>query len=290
MQQIHTVIATVDTATRFDEWGPDANPVIAHRQRQLTRQRITLRWPLWFAFIVGMLGLALSTWDVLTVRGEDDANELALFICLVGWIMLVVSPIFSATSAARHTRHAMRPERFDLLYVTPLSNEALVWSQVFGAILHVRRQYAILIALMPLMVVYTFYLKLELVNKERYIFSFWNYVPATPDYWDVVGPTLWAMAIQVGFWGLNLLATVFGVRMAIFRSNTIMAQLTALGGLVLVLLSPCVCFWCTLWMAGGYNGCLAGLIAYVFPVVFLVGSWIAACTMMRDTALIWRRE
>lgn len=289
MQMIQTAFAAVDKATGFKRWGPDANPVIRHVKFQDQRTRISLRRAIWAGFLLGMAGLVWSTWDVLTLRGLNDVGTGIALINVLAWIMLLASPIAAATGAARHTSRSLRGERFDLVYITPLDNLALVRALVFDAFYQSRRWFAIMMALLPFMTVYVFYYFLEV---DYAVYNYYYYNTDTPGYWDIVGPTLWVLAIMLGLWGFTLLGVVFGVRMGIFRANAFNSVLVALVGMTLTLLSPCVCFYAIIWTIDDMLMAewLGDVLVYVVPVVFMITPWVLAWQVIRHTAWIWRRE
>jgi hypothetical protein len=275
------ILAGIDTRTRFAKWGPDANPLIVHLKRQPSR--LTLRRTLWLGFGLGLLSLGISAAAVLTAQ-RDQLGFFAGLVFLVGWLVTLLTPFLTASAAAVLTQRALRPERFDLIRMTPLPNETLVWAQVFTALYRMRLVYLVLVTLMPVLVVGVFFLFLSVSSV------FYYYDPVAPSYWEVVGPTLFALALILELWGMNLLGAAVGVRMGLLRRSTSLSIIAAPLIILIVMACPCVCCTSALsTLPGEFTYLTEILLAMVLPLFLTALPYILTAQVIESTARAWRR-
>jgi len=289
VHRFQTFLTAVDDATGFTRWGPDSNPLIRQIKREDRAARMTLRRTLWAAWGLGMLGMFWATWDVLTIT-RAGVSMWTSIINLFGWTLLGFAPLFSAMTAARHTNRQLRPEHFDLVYITPLDNLAVVRARVFDVLFQQRRQLMVLIGLMPYMVGYAFYFFLRLDQHMRTVYYFAPTDVPAPKYWSVVGPTLWVLAIILGQWGNVLLGAVWGVRMGIFRRSAFSSVSVALVTMILILFTPCICLWGVAFLAEEAVDSVEFVFMYIVPVAFLITPWLLAWKLIEHTAWVWKRD
>jgi len=177
--------------------NPAANPLIAQvlRQDRRASQGLSLRACLWLAFGLGMAGLFAATGHALTTSSDTIGIGPGL-ILTAGWLFHVVMPLIMASAAAAFTRRTMQAGDFALLHMTPISNDTLVRAFVFTALYRMRYVLALMVALMPFLVVETFLLFITIETAVLYYYS-----TNTPNYWEIVTPTLTATARALLFAG-----------------------------------------------------------------------------------------
>jgi hypothetical protein len=264
--------------------NPGANPLIAQVLRQDRRadRGLSLRACLRLAFGLGLIGLFAATWHALTTT----SNEIGLGIGLIlagGWLFHVVMPLIMASAAATFTRHTMQAGDFELLYLTPISNDTLVRAFVFTALYRGRYFLMLLVALTPFLVIETFLLFIVLETLIIY------YTLITPTYWEIVTPALAALMILVGLWGATLLGAAVGVQSALTRRHMASAALFAPASVFLIMTCPVLLCGMTAPALPINNPiqslCLTGAVL----LALLAGPYIIAFSIMHTTADQWRR-
>jgi hypothetical protein len=272
---LEQLIGAIDTRTRFARWGPDGNPLIVQLKRQPTR--LSLRALLWLAFGLGMLGLAGATASTLYAPGSRlSGAEQTVFVA--GWAAYLAAPFITAAGAAWGTRRAVRVDHYEVIWLTPLSNIALVRAHVFAALYRVRTMLGGLIALMPFLVVEVFHTELVLQARLYY------YAPQPPTYWDGVGSALLALCVAVGLWGLVFLGAAIGVRTALLGRDAGMAVVASLALTGGSMLCPCVC--------SGYvapHVLTSPELAVVLLPLLAAIPYVVAVGTMEGTAALWKR-
>jgi hypothetical protein len=272
---LEQLIGTIDSRTRFARWGPDANPLIVQLKRQPTR--LSLRAMLWLAFGLGMLGLAAATGSTLYAPGSRlSGAEQTVFVA--GWAVYLAAPFITAAAAAWGTRRAVRVDHYEVIWLTPLPNIALVRAHVFAALYRVRYMLGGLIALMPFLVAEVFHTELVLQAHLYY------YTPQPPTYWDGVGVALLALCVALGLWGFIVLGAAIGVRMALLGRDTSMAVAGSLAMTGGAMLGPCVC--------SGYMAphvlTSPGTAVVILPLLAAI-PYVVAVGTMEGTAALWKR-
>ena len=259
----------------------DANPLIAQLKRQPTR--LTLRRTLWLGFGLGLLSLGISTAAVLTTRAQQF-GLLANLLFTTGWLITALTPFLTAVTAAALTRRTLRPERFDLVRLTPLENRTLLHALVFAALFRMRLVYLVLVIVMPVLVVEAFF-ALVTIDVPAYY-----YLLNEPPYWEIVGPTLVAVAIIVDLWIMNLLGAAVGVRAGVLQSRTqaaaataVLKVLIAMGGLYLG------CLGVVSWAPGDATVLTQYLFLVLMPLVLILLPYALAAQAIRSTGRAWRR-
>lgn len=274
------IIAWIDARTRFAEWGPDSNPLIVHIKRQPAR--FSLRAVLWMAFALGLAATCVLTWDTLHLTHYDLAFAEALVI-MIGGGLFVFMPFVAAGWAAMITRRATMPLHYDVIWATPLPNEALVRAHVFATLYRLRLLIATQIVLIPVAVLETFRLFL-VINAQ-----FYRYTPLPPGYWELVGPPMFVLLGSIGLLGLMYLGVTVGVHMALLRDNTTMAVMTSIMAVLGMGICPCACCIITpgVILPITWDGSLlmVGLIA----LGTAIGPYLFALGVIYATAAQWQR-
>jgi hypothetical protein len=192
-------------------------------------------------------------------------------------------PYIVAILSAASTRRAVQPEQFELVQITPLSNPAVVCALVFTALYRVRYALVAVIALMPFLVI-------EMLR----LFVMWgalmvHYHYDSPSRGDIITPTLYALVIVCGLWGMNVLAAAVGVQAAMVRRHTSMAILVAPFSILMIMLCPAIL--CT-----GFAPALSPdnalirqgmLLGVLLGIVF--GPYVLTYSLIHTTANVWRR-
>ena len=286
MMVLDRFITRIDQRTGFDRWGPRANPLIRQTLRRKTRVS------LWIAFGIGVVGLVISTWQILNAT-FDDLTSLDAIVLVVGWPFLAFTPFATSFSAVLHTRRAIVPERFELIHLTTLTNEAIVWALIFDALYALRYALIAVVGLMPVLVIKTFHMLLVFDFWFKEQSSYYTYDEITPPTTEgLVIPTLFALGLIVAAWGLTLLGAAFGVRSAMFRRRTEVAVSAAPFALLLLVSGQWLCLGVIAYIS--YD-----LAEYVLPepaasiiilLVMMGAPYVMMITTMRATADRWQRE
>lgn len=278
------MIRRIDAWTRFDRWGPSANPLTAHLLRQ--RVRLSLRAMLWWAFGLGLAGLAIRTWTVL--HATQRAGSLWDFVVLsASWALTLFAPLIATAIAAYGSARRTQPERFELIYLTPLSNHALLRAQVFAAVHQARWLWLAMIALMPYLIIHTLALWLAAHVETRYTEEF-----NENTYQTVIRPTLVALAVLLGLWSTTLLGATVGVWLGRFRRAPWMATLGAPLVTGLFMVTPLILFIIlplllveAAWDDNGY----AMFAFFWLPVIMIGVPLVCAALLIEYMAHVWRR-
>jgi hypothetical protein len=254
----------------------DTNPLIAHLKHQPTR--LTLRRTLWLGFGLGLLSLGISTAAVLTTRAQQF-GFFANMLFKTGWLITALTPFLTAVTAAALTRRATRPDRFDLIRLTPLGSKTLLHALVFTVLYRMRLVYVVLVIVMPVLVVEVFF---ALVTFEVPVYY---YLLSAPRYWEVVTPTLYALAVVLFLWTLNLLGAMAGVRSGLLRTSTAAAVVNAPLAMSTITFVVCLLYGYVVW---GFLGNLHGaalVVSILGSTPFLIRIPYALATRMLDGTL-----
>jgi hypothetical protein len=281
------VIGWVDRLTRFERWGPCANPLIRRTLRQKTP--LTLRRSLWIAFGIGLAGLAISVWQLLHAT-SDNISNLDWILMVFVWPFLVVTPFAFSLTAALQTRRAMVAERFELVQLTALSNETIVWALMFDALYGLRYALIGVVGLMPLLVIKTFHLLIVFDLQRQNRFSYYyvgDYTPPTTS--EIVVPTLLTLGLIIGVWGLTLLGVAIGVRSAVQRRHTETAIAVAPFALLSIMIGQCMCVGAVPTLLADQSGS-----AWDMMLIVLIGMipvpYVLVFHTMWTTAYHWQRR
>ena len=152
------------------------NPMIAHLQRRAATDRLSIGRLLWWVFGGGLLLLVGSVWAV-----QNSYFRLMDGAWLLAWAVSFGVPMATAGTAALLTVRDIQSGPFDLLYMSQLSDEAIVGGYVALSLYRVRPLIALVMAILPLHVVAAFYTLIEtnartngLASTERW-FVYWSY-------------------------------------------------------------------------------------------------------------------
>jgi hypothetical protein len=173
-----------------------------------------------------------------------------------------------------------------MVYLTPLSNRALVWAHVFTALYRMRYVYVIVVGLMPFMIVKAFHMYLS-VDATTHAYYYHR-----PSYWDAVGPTLGTLAVVLGLWGMNLLAAAVGVMRALLQRSIGLAVVAAPVMVLMITICPWVCCLATLLTMSPPD--LVSLLNCRFlpvtvPLVLMVAPYVLMVIFMEHTDVSWQR-
>jgi hypothetical protein len=286
MQRLNHLIATIDTRTGFDRWGPEANPLI----RQIKRQpvRVSLRAGLWLAVVIGLVGIWPGVRNALHATTYNLSDPEAIVV-MMGWPLYFVSPFATAFLAAIGTKRMLAPERFETLYVTPLSNLSIVAAFVYATLYRLRTIFLLLIAFMPLFIVMNFAFVVKISTFFAVEYSYGGSYD-TPTYWGNVGAVLLEIAFLLGLLHMNVLAAAVGVHSALKRRSLALTLFAAPSTLLLAMLSPLMS--CLVVMAVPdieIDDALLTALAVIVALVLMVAPGPVAYRFMQHTAAQWRR-
>ncbi|MBN1678932.1 MAG: hypothetical protein JW966_01485 [Anaerolineae bacterium] len=281
----------IDRVTRFHTWGPEANPVIGRLMRREGRPR--LRVLLWPAFGLGVAGALLSARAVLLAR-TTHMDLLSSLLLLMGWLFTLLAPLLATVVATTLTIRNTCDDPYDLLRLTPLSEQSFVWAYVFAALVALRLVFFVLVVLMPVMVirqvflvlsVHVFFFDLSANNAGYGVYGVWD----EPTRWDIIVPTLLMLAVILGLWGLNLLGIAAGVRSALLRRSSGMALSMSLGMMVLLMACGCIGIWVSGSMLLNQPESVLLPVLVFLVLVLMTSPYIMAVLLMRETAQVWHR-
>ncbi len=146
---------------------------------------------------------------------------------LAGWALIVINPLALAVQSPLLVSKTVGDERHQLLKLTSLSPGEIRRGFVWMALFQVRVQLAVQVGLMMAWGMGLFNL--------WYRISYWNlYNPNSHRAHEII-----ILLIGIGWFGLNLLAVIFGVRQSL-RSDSLARNIVVSS--VLVLLLPVFCF------------------------------------------------
>jgi len=266
----------------FSRSNLHANPLIARVLRQDQRGGRTLQMSLRAAFALGLMGLAWGTWRTLNATSNEMGSGMGLVV-MTGWLLHLAMPLITASAAAAFTRHAIQTGDFELLLMTPISNEALVQALVFTALFRMRYGLALMIAFMPLLVVEMFFLFIAIETMVYY------YGPGAPTYWGIVTPTLAVLVILVGLWGMTVLGAAVGVQTALARRHVATAALVAPASLFMIMACPSILCMISLPALPNGDGLLALCLVAGILAAILAGPYLITFSIMHTAADQWRR-
>ena len=282
------LITAIDARTGFDRWGPDANPLIRRVKRQPVR--LSLRAGLWLAFVIGLAGMWPGVQNVQHITSHNMSDAEAIIV-MMGWPLYFVTPFATAFMTAMGTRRALAPERFETLYVTPLSNFSIVSALVYTALYRLRTIFLLLIAFMPLFIIMNFAVVVKISSFFAIEYNGYggNYGHLT--YWGNVGAVLLEMAFLLGLLHMNVLAAAVGVHTGLKRRSLALALFAAPSTLLLVMLSPL--FSCVVLLSVPnleIGDTLLTALAVIVALVLMLAPGPVAHSFMRRTADQWRRD
>lgn len=273
------LIAYVDARTGFDRWGPHANPLIARELRRTGQ--LSLRECLWLAFGSGLLGLAIRTLRTLTAASDVTLSDGLILVTI--WVFEIIMPYIVAIQSAAWTYRTVRLERFELVWIMPLSNLAVVWALMFTALYRLRYALVAVIALMPYLVIEMFRL---FVMWGAFLIHY-QYDP--PSRSDIITPTLYSLVIVCGLWGMNVLAAAVGVQAAMYRRHTSIAILVAPVSVLMIMVCPAI-------LCVGFAPAVPPDSAPITQVMLLgvllgvlVAPYVLTISLIHTTANMWRR-
>ena len=246
---------------------------------------LTLRRTLWLGFALGLVSVWINTTTLMNKR-EFSLSPGLLLMFMMGWALASLVPFGISLLAMTDARIQIRPERWELIYMTPLSNRRLVRALVFHALFRQRLMLLTLVALLPFMV-------LPLLDFALVSDSLYTYTPsAPPSRTGTITSMFVALSIAGLLWGMNGVGAAFGVRMALLRKS---AALGACAAPLLTLGSLC----------GGccaFNFVMSSLLplstdtTHEVAIVLLISALLAvlpvvlAEALIRNTAQQWQRE
>ncbi len=245
-------------------------------------QRFSLRELVWVAFAVGLAATLVLTWGTLRYADPEFPFAEALLIMIGGGLFLAM-PFVTTAWAVILTRRSTAPVMFDVIWTTPLTNQALVRAHVFAVLYRLRALVLTLCVLVPVLTLEAFRLMM-VIHAQMHAYG-----SGAPDYWDVVGPALLALIGLIGLIGLTFLGITVGVRAGLLRLQSGMAVVSSASALMSVLVCPCVCCWfapeLVLPSAVHTNIALLAVLAAVGAYV----PYLLAAGMMVSTARQWER-
>jgi len=221
------------------------NPVF----KRLTRRSKgpSTRVVLWLAFGSGVALLVLSAWALLDVVTHAEWRQLYAGGNWVRWqiklrngpltyarnfalFVTFSSPLITAIAAAQLAARDASHNHYDLVRSSAIPAARMLWGYVLAALHRVRVLLGLLAAVLPLIAIGTLYRALQ----TKVFFTLLNGLTV----WrrDVFAPTLLAVALTVGLWGINLLAAAWGVGVGLRSRNPVSSALIAGLAMLAVLL------------------------------------------------------
>jgi hypothetical protein len=286
MLRLNRLIATIDARTGFDQWGPDTNPLIRRIKRQPVR--ISLRTGLWLTAVIGLIGIWPGVLNALHATTYDLSDPEAIIV-LIGWPLYFVSPFATALLTSIGTRRALAPERFEMLYVTPLSNFNIVLALVYTSLYRLRNTFLLLIALMPLFIIVNFAFVVKISTFFAVEYGYGGSYDA-PTYWGNVGAVLLEIAFLLGLLHMNVLAAAVGVHAALKRRTLALTLFAAPSTLLLVMLSPLLS--CLVLIAAPdieIDDTLLTPLVVIAALALMLAPGPVAYRFMQHTAAQWQR-
>jgi hypothetical protein len=238
--------------------------------------------------VIGMAGVWPGVLNALHANSSNLSNAEAIIV-MIGWPLYFISPFATTFLTAISTKRALAPERFETLYVTPLSNFSIVSAFVYAALYRLRTIFLLLIAFMPLFILvnFTFIVKISAFFAASYSY---NGSYDVPTYWGSVGAALLEVAFLLGLLHMNLLAAAVGVHAALKRRSLALTLFAAPSTLLLVMLSPLLS--CMTLLAAPnieIDDTLLTALAVIVALVLMLAPGPVAYRFMQRTADRWRR-
>lgn len=235
----------------------EQNPII---QRTIAQPATyTMRQLLW-----GIVPVSWSLAALGTVAILEGYYSLVSFLWFVTWGMLVFSPVVIAGATAQLMVAEIQTGQFELLYLTTMADDKLVWGYIISMLYRMRLLVALKVAIMPLLVICTFYILIWLNVVVTNISPFVRAVP--PSRSEILLPTLTFMVLTTGMWEANGLGAATGIRFALRyrqRGMAIIASIAA-STFAMFLLTSAVWFALLLPQAAQVS------ITICAPVIFVV--------------------
>jgi hypothetical protein len=225
----------------------------------------TMRQLLWGTVVAAwMLG---AVGGVLILHGY---YSLVNFLWLVTWGTTVLSPVVMAGVAAQFMVREIQTGEFELLYLTTMADDKLIWGYIISTMYRMRWLIAVMVAIMPLLVICTFYVLIWLnaivTNISPYIQS------NPPSQTEILLPTLAFMLLVIGMWEAAVLGTATGISFALRYRRRGMAIIVSIAAasFVMFLLTSAVWFALLIPQAAQISMTIC---APVIFVVFFVLIW-----------------
>lgn len=277
-----TWIAAIDRRTGFDRWGPDANPLIRHTRRRAGR--LSLRRMLWLVFALGLGVLAIMS--ALTLRMTNHRIGLGETLLLIFAILFyLVAPYIAAGWANVLAYRVTRPDRFDLLRITPLPDATLIHAVLFAALHRLRWLWGLLVVLMPFLVIGAFRWWIAAVSGSYSLFA----TTSAVDQEEIVIGTLTVLLLVIDGWGFVVLGAVLGVYVSLIVGGGPLAGMAAQAALTLAAGLHCCGLWCGLMtVASGSAQSVVDPAIMLFAVMLFIPYGLTVL-LIGDLKVRWRR-
>ncbi|MBI5930612.1 MAG: hypothetical protein HY862_14990 [Chloroflexi bacterium] len=200
------------------------NNPIAHRLSHQAHWP-SLRLSFWLAFGLGLMTLAFSIWSLL-----HFSDSVFKWVLLGGWSMVLAGPLLIAPITALMTRRDLNGDQYQLLYLTPLSDETLAEGYILGALFRLRLLMALGVGFMPMVTVGTVYLGIRYEAAYEAMSGFYRPIPE-----EIIAPspteTTWLAIVSIIFILLVLSfsfpSAAVGVALALRWKNPIFTTVVA---------------------------------------------------------------
>lgn len=245
------------------------NPV-AHR---LTRQH---RWPslrltFWLGFALGLLSLTISMWALLHLR-----ENLLNFLLLGAWGVMLISPMLIAPMAAFMTGRDLKGDKYELLYITSLSDEKLVQGYILAALYRLRGLIVAGVGLMPALVISMVYVGLRyeaVFATQNGFYRSFQEETAVPNPAEITWLALVFMAVSFFIVSLNFPAAGLGVALALRWKSSVLSGVMASISIAMMLVLVVGGFNLLLFLSFG-NPFLLTFCQSIFLFICLYGMWV----------------
>ncbi len=236
---------------------PSSNPLLS---RLIGKPVLfSVRAACWVAFVLGLIGLAFTSFVLLNAR---EAVGPLTFLPFAFTAFLALVPSIVALIAATLTARDTHTESYELLKTTDISDMAIVQSYVFAALYKLRFLLALTAGAIPAIAVSTF----DLIVRDRALLCS---AGASSDT-DCQPPPgtmgiAWLM-IVIGLWGLNGVAASVGVNWALKWQNEVAAIATASVAMFILSLLAAG-FWLAIFLPAAAISLPAWVVAFAWMYI-----------------------
>ncbi|MCI0712888.1 MAG: hypothetical protein L0154_22215 [Chloroflexi bacterium] len=235
----------------------EQNPIIQHTIHHPAKY--TMRQLLW-----GIVPVSWSLAALGTVAILEGYYSLVSFLWFVTWGVMVFSPVVIAGATAQWMVTEIQTGQFELLYLTTMADDKFIWGYVISMLYRMRLLIAVMVAIMPLLVISTFYILIRLNVVVTNISPFIQATP--PSRLEILLPTSVFMILTIGMWGASGLGAAAGVSYALrYRQRSMAIMVSIISTTVaMLLLTSAVWFALLLPQAAQVS------ITICSPVIFVV--------------------
>lgn len=182
------------------------NPII--RRTIQHPAKYTMRQLAWGTVVVSWL---LGIMGGLLI--QQGYYSLVSFLWMVTWGTMILSPVVIAGAAAQFMVTEIQTGQFELLYLTAMADDRLILGYIISMVYRMRLLVAVMVAIMPLLVISTFYVLIWLNVRVTNISPYIQADP--PSRGEILLPTLAFMLLVMGMWETAGLGAATGISFAL---------------------------------------------------------------------------